>query len=190
MDKTLIIGLGNPDPLLEETYHNVGVLAVQWLAAHAEENGMNAASDASADSGTTPKFRAHKGMFAYAKIDDRIFVRPLVFMNESGRAVKEAMHTFGASAKDIVIIHDDSDLPVGEYKLSDGGRSAGHKGIQSIIDHLGTDAFARLRIGIREKDEAHRKKAGDFVLSPITAKDKKIFETVFQKISFSLSPER
>ena len=89
------------------------------------------------------------------------------------------MHVFECHAKNIVIIHDDSDIPVGDFKRANGGGSAGHKGIQSIIDHLHTEDFARIRIGIREKDEAHRKKAGDFVLSPIAAADRKIFEECF-----------
>jgi PTH1 family peptidyl-tRNA hydrolase len=175
MDHTLIIGLGNPDPALETTYHNVGALAVQWIAEHAAENG-----DATADA---PKFRAHKDSFLYAKTKKYIFIRPLVYMNESGRAVHDAMRAFGASVKDIVVIHDDSDIPVGEFKRAESGSSAGHKGIQSIIDHLHTEEFARIRIGIREPNEIHRKRAGDFVLSPVTAADKKIFEDVFRAIN-------
>ena len=174
MDHTLIIGLGNPDPSLENTYHNVGVLAVQWIAEHADVDGPGMPA---------PTFRAHKDAFEYAKTRDGILIRPLVFMNESGRAVKEAMHVFGVAAKDILVIHDDSDLPVGEFKRVSGGGSAGHNGIRSIIDHLHTEDFARIRIGIREKDEAHRKKAGDFVLSPITPADKQAFEAVFKKIA-------
>jgi PTH1 family peptidyl-tRNA hydrolase len=177
MDHTLIIGLGNPDPALEGTYHNVGALAVQWLAEHADVDGPGMPA---------PTFRNHKNSFAYIKIRNHILIRPLVFMNESGRAVKDAMHVFGAAAKDIVVIHDDSDIPVGEFKHADGGGSAGHNGIRSIMDHLGTEDFARIRVGIREPNEAHRKKAGDFVLSPITADDKKIFQEVFEKISASL----
>ena len=118
----------------------------------------------------------------YAKIGGMIFIRPLTFMNESGRAVHDAMHVFDASAKDIIVIHDDSDIGVGEFKRADSGSSAGHKGIQSIIDHLHTEDFARIRIGIREPNELRRKKAGDFVLSPIIAADKKIFEEVFKEI--------
>jgi PTH1 family peptidyl-tRNA hydrolase len=171
MDHTLIIGLGNPGAEFKETYHNVGARAVDRLAEQA--SGADAA----------PKFRTHGDSFSYAKIGGRIFVHPLVFMNESGRAVKDAMHAFGGDAKDIIIIHDDSDLPVGEFKRAEGGGSAGHNGIRSIIDHLGTEDFARIRIGIREKDEVHRKKAGDFVLSPIRPNDKKLFEEVFNKIS-------
>ena len=174
MDQTLIIGLGNPDRVLAATYHNVGTLAMQWIAEHAAKNG----------GGTTPalKFRAHKDTFAYAKSGTYIFIRPLVFMNESGRAAKDAMRVFGARAKDIIVIHDDSDIPIGEFKRAIGGGSAGHNGIKSIIEHLHTEDFARIRIGIRATNEAHRKKAGDFVLSPVTAADKKIFEGVFEEI--------
>jgi PTH1 family peptidyl-tRNA hydrolase len=104
-------------------------------------------------------------------------------MNESGRAVKDAMHTFSAIAKDIIVIHDDSDIALGEFKRAQSGGSAGHNGIKSIIEHLHTEDFARIRVGIRAANEAHRKKAGDFVLSSITPTDKKIFEAVYRKIS-------
>jgi PTH1 family peptidyl-tRNA hydrolase len=176
MEHQLIIGLGNPDPVLEETYHNVGVLAVQWLTAHAQPNGGQ------------PAFRSYKNLFAYVTIGDETFIRPLVYMNESGQAVKEALRVFKARAENIVIIHDDSDIPIGDFKRASRGRSAGHRGIQSIIDHLKTEDFARIRIGIRAKDELHRKKAGEFVLSPITVKDKKALEGVFGKISDLLLP--
>lgn len=175
MDHTLIIGLGNPDPALEGTYHNAGALAVEWLAARAAE--------ADGDTGGGgPKFRPYKGLFSYAKAGGRIFVRPLAYMNESGRAVAAAMRAFGAKPEDIVIVHDDSDIPVGVFKRAQGGGAAGHKGVASVVDHLHTEDFARIRIGIRDAGEARRKKAGDFVLSPITAADRKVFESVFAKI--------
>lgn len=170
MKHTLIIGLGNPDPLLENTYHNIGVLAVEWLAQDLSENR------------SVPEFRPYKGIYSYIKIDNRTLMRPLVFMNESGIAVKEAMRVFKAKPENIVVIHDDSDIEVGAIKYSSGGGSAGHKGIRSIIDHIGTNEFARIRIGIREKNEEHRKKAEEFVLSPITAKDRKIFDEVFSRL--------
>jgi PTH1 family peptidyl-tRNA hydrolase len=173
MDQTLIIGLGNPDPALEGTYHNVGALAVQWIAEHAADG----------KSDVPPKFRTHRNIFSYAKIGNDIFIRPLVFMNESGRAVHEAMRAFGAGAEDIIVIHDDSDIAIGDFKRATGGGSAGHNGIRSVIDHLHTEDFARIRIGIRAPNEVRRKKAGDFVLSPIIATDKKVFESVFEKIA-------
>jgi PTH1 family peptidyl-tRNA hydrolase len=181
METTLIIGLGNPDPALETTYHNVGALAVQWIAEHAAKNGNSATANSNA-AAPALKFRTHKDSFSYAKLDNNIFIRPLTYMNESGRAVKDAMRVFGASAENIIIIHDDSDIPVGEFKRVTGGGSAGHNGIKSIIDHLHTEDFSRIRIGIRAANEVHRKKAGDFVLSPISTANKKSFDAVFRKI--------
>ena len=107
-------------------------------------------------------------------------------MNDSGRAAKEALRVFKASPANLIVIHDDSDIEIGGFKRSQGGRAAGHKGIQSIIDHLGTEDFMRIRIGIREPDEARRKKAGEFVLSPISANHKKILERVFDEIGIEL----
>lgn len=175
MDHTLIIGLGNPDPALRETYHNAGALAVEWLAARAAEADGAASVDAS-------PFRPYKGLFEYVKSGSRTFVRPLVYMNESGRAVAAAMRAFSAGPESIVIIHDDSDILTGEFKYATGGGSAGHNGVQSIIDHIHTADFARIRIGIRDKDEVKRRKAGDFVLDRITPADKKTLEGVFRKI--------
>ena len=176
MDHTLIIGLGNPDPALEDTYHNAGALAVKWIAEHADMDGPGMSA---------PKFRAYKNSFSYIKIGKYTFIRPLVYMNESGRAVKEALRVFEAKAGDIAIIHDDSDISIGEVKYSTGGRSAGHKGIQSIIDHLKTEDFFRIRIGIRKKNEVNRKKAEDFVLSPISIQDRETLETAFASILLS-----
>jgi PTH1 family peptidyl-tRNA hydrolase len=172
MDHTLIIGLGNPDPLLKDTYHNVGMLALDRLV-----------QDRSPESNASALFRPYKGIFEYAKVDDTIFMKPLVFMNESGIAVKEAMRVFKASASDIAVIHDDSDIMIGDVKYSSGGGSAGHKGIRSIIDHIKTPDFYRIRVGIRERDEQHRKKAEEFVLSPISTKDKRVFEDIFKNLA-------
>jgi PTH1 family peptidyl-tRNA hydrolase len=174
METTLIIGLGNPDPALENTYHNVGALAVDLLAERA------------ADGTAAPRFRPHGGLFSYMKTGNFILAKPLVFMNDSGRAVKDAMRVFDVKPERIVVIHDDSDIPVGEFKRAAGGGSAGHKGIRSIIENIRTEDFTRIRIGIREKDEVRRKKAGDFVLSPISADDEKIFAEVFERIADSL----
>jgi peptidyl-tRNA hydrolase, PTH1 family len=169
---TIIMGLGNPDPSLAETYHNAGILAVRHLAERA----------AIAAGGGAPEFKRYKDLFSYASIGGTTFVLPLVYMNDSGRAAKEALRVLGATPADIAIAHDDSDIAIGEFKFARGGRAAGHKGIQSIIDHLKTEDFARIRIGIREPNEERRKKAGDFVLSPISKKDMDSLAAVFAKL--------
>ena len=183
MDRTLILGLGNPDPSLEGTYHNAGIIVVRRLAEIAARDGGGDVS---------PVFRPYKDLFSYCTIDRRTFVISSVFMNESGRAAKEAVRVLKAAPADLIVAHDDSDIAIGDCKIVRGGRAAGHKGIQSIIDHLGTEDFARIRIGIRERNEVRRRKAGDFVLSPITASDKRILEEVAASVAsrlWSASPK-
>ena len=167
MGSRLIIGLGNPGPEYENTYHNVGVMALdRWIA----------------ETNPEAEFQKHGDYFSYVKAGNIVFVRPLVFMNESGLAAREACRHFDAPPESIAVIHDDSDLPLGNYRITQGGGSAGHKGVQSIIDHLHTPDFQRIRIGIRNPKEKVRKKASDFVLRTITAANKKILEKLFAEI--------
>ena len=164
MGSKIVMGLGNPGSDYDNTYHNVGKMALEaWLAKNPEPIA----------------FRRHGDLFEYAKSDDRIFVRPLVFMNESGLAAREALKTFSAEPTDLLVLHDESDMELGTWRLSFGGSSAGHKGIQSIIDHLHSDQFYRGRIGIRDPHEEKRKKAGDFVLGAMTPDHKSVLQDVF-----------
>jgi peptidyl-tRNA hydrolase, PTH1 family len=174
----MIIGLGNPGDEYANTYHNVGRMAVDAWAAIGDSTD------------THPDFRRHGDHFEYYKSADNadgpIFVCPLVFMNESGLAVRDAMKAFDVKPEEILVIHDESDLPVGEYKVALGGGSAGHKGVQSIIDHLHTNDFWRARVGVRDPKEHtgehERKKAGDFVLRAITTDDQEVLKKIFEEI--------
>jgi PTH1 family peptidyl-tRNA hydrolase len=157
--KKIMVGLGNPGKEYEHTYHNVGQLALNGLVADWER---------------------HKHIFEYAVLGDMVFIKPLTFMNESGKAVREALKKFNAKPKDLIVVHDDSDITVGNYKISFARNSAGHKGVQSVIDVLNTNEFTRARIGIRPEHEARRQKAGEFALKQITKKDQKTFDQLFQ----------
>jgi PTH1 family peptidyl-tRNA hydrolase len=169
-----IIGIGNPGQEYENTYHNAGILAVSHLAKEYGTDEQNAT------------WQTYKKLFAYIKEGDAVFVRSLLYMNESGRAVREAARLFGADPKDIMIAHDDSDLPIGSFKIVTGGGSAGHNGVQSIIDHLGSPEFSRIRIGIRHDAGPTRKKAIEFVLSPIRKEDREKLDEVFAEASKEL----
>ena len=114
-------------------------------------------------------------------------------MNESGGFVKKMLKKKGVKPEALLVIHDDSDLNLGSFKFSFGRGSAGHKGAESVIRTLGTKDFWRLRIGIRPIGPIspigligliarRRKKAGEFVLRKISAKDKKTLESVFAEI--------
>ena len=152
--RKIVVGLGNPGKEYARTFHNVGALALQAL----KEN--------------------FKGSDA-----PLVFVAPASFMNESGNTVREAMKKSGAKPGDLIVLHDEGDLTLGNYKISAGRSSAGHKGVQSIIDALGTNEFTRIRIGIRPAKEVRRTKASSFVLKTIGARDRKVLDNVFEEIA-------
>ena len=146
----MIVGLGNPGIMFKDTYHNAGALAVEYLAREFENGGEPVA------------WKARKKAFRYAAVDGCALVLPLTFMNESGAAVKAAMKKFSAEVKDITLIHDESDVVIGTYKVSTVRNAAGHKGVTSVMDALGAKDFTRIRIGIRPGGERARKQASAF----------------------------
>jgi peptidyl-tRNA hydrolase, PTH1 family len=113
-----------------------------------------------------------------------------VYMNLSGSFVAGALKKKGAGPEELLLVHDDSDLELGSYKIDFARGAAGHKGVESVIKALGTKNFWRLRIGIRPAKPKslisrlkRRKKAGDFVLKTISKKDLEILENTFEEIS-------
>lgn len=160
----LIIGLGNSGKEYADTYHNAGYLVVDFLTGGAK---LQASSSKK---------------FAYFKKEGDIFVKPAAFMNDSGEAVKDALQYFKIKPERCIVAHDDSDIELGKYKIAFQRGSAGHKGVESVIAHLGTNGFWRVRIGIRSR----RGKAGDFVLRPIIQGDRKILENAFREIKEKL----
>ncbi|MEK7608185.1 MAG: aminoacyl-tRNA hydrolase [Patescibacteria group bacterium] len=169
--RLLLVGLGNPGKEYESTYHNAGQLALIPIA--------------SALAGEIGSFsRPSKKHFSYRRIGNVVVAKPLVFMNESGIAVREIISFFKIAIKNLAIVHDDSDLSIGTFKVSDKRGSAGHRGVQSIIDELGTNSFKRVRIGIRPREEVGgRKKALSFVLRPVRKTDLEILHSVFEDLA-------
>lgn len=159
----LIIGLGNPGEDYKDTYHNVGLLFLDHFFDDA-------------------KFKVYKN-FMYAKVGNAVVVKPLTFMNDSGKAVSLAIKHFKTNTKELLIIHDDSDIELGKYKVSVGRGGAGHKGVESIIKAVGTNEFTRLRIGVRRENKNRRMKAGNFVLRKICKGDLISLKKTFKNIS-------
>jgi PTH1 family peptidyl-tRNA hydrolase len=125
----VIVGLGNPGAKFERTRHNAGFMALDLFA---EKNGF-------------PEFEFSKKHNALVSEDnDIVLVKPQTFMNESGKTIS----SFKLPATSFIVIHDDIDLPLGTLKFSHASGSGGHKGIDSIINALGSNQIARLRIGI------------------------------------------
>ncbi len=161
----LIIGLGNPDPEYQQTYHNVGHIAVDFLKNFQFSRLPVPAAQAA---GGQAIFN-----FQLLKTD--------VYMNKSGEFVRKAMKKYKAGPEQLLVIHDDSDIELGKYKLSFGRSSAGHKGVQNIINHLKTQNFWRLRIGIRPSPEKKRTKADVLVLKKIAPANKRQLDKVFKE---------
>jgi PTH1 family peptidyl-tRNA hydrolase len=132
----LIIGLGNPGREYQDTRHNIGFMVLDKLEKEIAR-------------GTPPAWqRDEKKNVLSVRLGDVILVKPQTFMNKSGYAVKAMMDYYNLTPQDVWIIHDDMDLPLGKIKVREKGSSAGHNGVQSIIDQLKTDSFVRFRLGI------------------------------------------
>lgn len=113
-------------------------------------------------------------------LENVILVKPQTFMNESGRAVKRLVKSYKLEVESLLVIHDDIDLPLGRIRISKGSGSAGHKGVESIIEKLGTKNFIRIRIGIQPQ-EGKPKKADAFVLKNFTKNEGKILDEIIKK---------
>ena len=176
----IIVGLGNPGKKYEITRHNAGFLALDRLL-----------------SGQGLSWENNKKLNALiAKSDLTIYAKPQTFMNDSGRAVASLMSYYKLMPKKfglfkeknsdlsavLTIIHDDLDIPLGKYKISVDSRSAGHKGVKSIINHLKTKNFQRLRIGIKPASGINMP-AEKYVLGKFSEEELKIIERITTEIS-------
>jgi len=130
----LIAGLGNPGSRYEKTRHNAGFLVIEELVERLQLEFKE-----------KEDFKISKGSLGDEKI---ILLEPLTFMNRSGVAVRKIMQKSNVSPERLIVIHDDLDLECGNLKIRKKGSSGGHKGIESIIQNIGTREFIRVKIGI------------------------------------------
>ncbi|MEM9283907.1 MAG: aminoacyl-tRNA hydrolase [Verrucomicrobiota bacterium] len=129
----LVVGLGNPGPEYDRTRHNIGF---ELLDALAKENDLNWSRER--------KFRAKIAI----NEKEVVFAKPLTFMNVSGNAVARLVRHYRLDPQQILVVYDDVDLPISRIRFRASGSAAGHNGIKSIIQFLGTETFPRLKIGI------------------------------------------
>lgn len=146
----LIIGLGNPGDEYQGTRHNVGFEVIDTLT-----------------SGANAKLKKKKCLSLTAEMvlgsKRVILAKPQTYMNQSGRALRLLVEGFRVGLDDLLIIYDDIDLPLGQIRIRKAGSGSGHKGVNSIIESLGTSEFARLRVGIGTPEE--EMDTADYVLS-------------------------
>lgn len=144
--KKLVVGLGNPGKKYANSKHNVGFMALDMYAQVHKLKFKNSL-----------KFNSE-----IAEYDNCIFVKPKTYMNNSGYALLKVVQYYNVDLEDVLVIYDDVDLPLAKLRLRFKGGSGGHNGIKSILTHLGSENFNRLRIGI---DKHENKDMKDYVLS-------------------------
>lgn len=147
----LIVGLGNPGKAYEKTRHNVGFMFVDQYAKEKELFFK-----------LETRFSCYLASFTHND-ENHYLIKPVTYMNNSGFSVKAVANYYKIPVEDIMVIYDDRDLDVAQIRLRKKGSSGGHRGVKSVIEQLGTNEFARLRIGIGRNHQD----AKDYVLSPL-----------------------
>jgi PTH1 family peptidyl-tRNA hydrolase len=159
----LIVGLGNPGKEYERTRHNAGFMVMEKI-----EKELNVSID-------QKKFKA---LVCKTNVggEQVLLMKPQTYMNLSGEAVQEAMKFFRIDIKDLLVIYDDMDLPIGAKRIRKTGSAGGHNGMKSMIKEVGTNEIARLRIGIGRSKEDSENKVIDFVLSNFSKQEMNILQ--------------
>lgn len=156
----LIVGLGNPGREYENTRHNIGFMMID---SYVEKKQLGNFKE------------KDRGLYVKTKLlnEDVIFLKPLSYMNLSGEVVKKYVQFYKIDTKDILIISDDLDLDIGNFKLKPSGSSGGHNGLKNIELHLKTNQYKRLKIGISNRKDLDTK---DYVLGTLSKEEKKMME--------------
>ncbi len=166
----LIVGLGNPGRAFAHNRHNMGFNCLRHLA---KKQGIR----------FTRKqclARIGPGEIAGHQI---VLARPQTYMNSSGRSVSRLVKRFNIALDDIIVIHDDLDLPLGKVRLRRGGGSGGQKGVDSIINELGSRDFIRVRVGISRPMETRQADVVDYVLGDFTTEERQIISQAIARVS-------
>jgi PTH1 family peptidyl-tRNA hydrolase len=158
----IVVGLGNPGKQYEDTRHNAGWMVLDELADRAGLTGHAKSKDAAA---------TMRGRYDGT---DLMLVKPMTFMNESGIAVRKILARERVPLEDMLIVYDDFDLPLGKLRMRETGSAGTHNGMRSIVGELGTQKFARLRLGIGQPSRG----AIGHVLTKFTAAERKVLDEV------------
>ena len=180
----LIVGLGNPGPTYEQTRHNTGFLALERIKQQYELPPFSHEKYSNS--------LMAKGMIHHTSV---ILAKPQTFMNNSGLAVASLCKSTGIPLERLIVIHDEVDLPLGSIRIGRGHGSAGHRGVESLIAHLGAKEFTRVRVGV-QKDQEKPQDTESFVLSKFSNQEQDLLEKVLDVVAQGIpilleqSPER
>ena len=164
----VVVGLGNPGAQYLHTRHNAGFLAIDYICKKY---------------GATVNKSAHKGLVGEAVIAGKrvILVKPQTFMNLSGECVRAVLDFYKISPDNLIVIYDDISLPVGRLRVRRDGSAGGHNGIKSILEHLGTKTFPRIKIGVGEKPHPDYDLAS-WVLSEFSVEELKVLDATLPTV--------
>lgn len=164
----LVVGLGNPGPRYAFTRHNLGFLIVDSFLVLPEVTILK------------KKQQKEKGELTevFYQESKYLFLKPYTYMNRSGLAVGEVANFFSLQPEEILVIHDELDLPLGSIKFKKGGGTAGHNGLKSICEHLGSKDFLRMRVGIGRPKRGED--IADYVLSSFYPEEKDLVDQVLE----------
>lgn len=161
----LIAGLGNPGAKYELTRHNAGFMAIDLIS---DEYNINLSDGGGCLTGGTQ-----------VEGSDLLLVKPTTFMNRSGGPIKKEALQNNVDPANIIVIFDDTEIPIGKIRIRKEGRSGGHNGVQSIIDSLGTTEFPRIKIGVGKPEGGED--LADYVLSPFKKNEEEAFDGTLLK---------
>ena len=163
----ILVGLGNPGFEYEETRHNVGFMVADELSVR-----------------LVSRWKPGRGeyLFSQSVVDETklVLVKPLTFMNNSGEAVLEVLERFPTPVRNVLAVIDDFAIGLGTIRVRAKGNDGGHNGLRSLIYHLNTNEFPRIRCGIKNETMPPKREMADFVLSPFASDEKDVVEKMIR----------
>lgn len=170
----VVVGLGNPGQRYENTRHNVGFKVIDYL-------------DEKSTAGCGVRRMLHSSLTDKCVLDGYIIflVKPQTFMNNSGMAVRAVLDYYKMTPEQLIVIYDDVSLPVGHVRIRKNGSAGGHNGMKSIIQHIGTSEFIRIKVGVGHKPEGWD--LANYVLGKIPDEDYKLISKKFELIKDAVS---
>jgi len=169
----LIVGLGNPGKQYIKTRHNAGFMVLDILHDALKKSGIS-------DWSISTKFNA---AVAGCLINNEkvVIAKSMTFMNDSGQAVRMIMDYYKLNHRDLIVVHDDKDLPLGEIRVQTNRSDAGHNGVRSIITHLNTQDFLRVRLGVASENKRKMTDTAEFVLNKFGLLERKKVEKMIEE---------
>ena len=164
----VIVGLGNPGSNYSLTKHNFGFWVIDKLVKQ-----------------SSLKYKAGKGEYVFAQSNEYMFVKPTTYMNNSGIAIKQFLNYYKLDTSSLIIIYDDIDIDLGKIKFRAKGTDGGHNGVKSVIYHLGTDSFDRLKLGIATS--MNMRPSEQYVLKAFPKKYNNLVDEVIENAASGIS---